>query len=217
MRRGLTLCLMVIIALTQAVAFSQVNKLTRVDESDNYDEVVYGVDKNNNLVSVGVTRTGSVLTFSILDGDFKPACSFVVKSKSGIAISEYHFTIYGIGNWDYSLCLVQGLLDDEDKWVANVKFGGNSGEEVIIDEDGEIYPIDGLDADGAYIQWIGDRWYLRDYHQFYTLRTKDRPSAVNEISEADAEHIKGIYTLDGVKIGRAEKGLYIINGKKVVK
>ncbi len=216
--RGLAICMAMLLALSQMAVSAQINKLTKVTECHNYDEVGVGVDKNSNIVRVGVTQTGSVLTFSILDGNFKPTYSFVVNNVAKFDPNQEHgrdIALSDIRLWlsELYVNIVQGLLDDEDKWVACV-YEGDSGDFALVDEDGEIYLTN---PPSCYLDMIGGVWYITDYDDYYTLRTKDRPSAVNEISEADAEHIKGIYTLDGVKTDRAKKGLYIINGKKVVK
>ena len=45
---------------------------------------------------------------------------------------------------------------------------------------------------------------------------KQDPTAITTLTNAEAQAPVGIYNLNGQKVNNAQKGLYIINGRKVV-
>lgn len=45
----------------------------------------------------------------------------------------------------------------------------------------------------------------------------DTTTGISTVMEADALNVDGIYNLQGQKVNKAEKGLYIVNGRKVVR
>ncbi len=229
MRRSLVICMAVILAMMPMTASGQeylVNKVTEVAVLDEYDEVLCGIDKNLNNVTIAVKQTGRELTYSILDSNLKPTHSFVinnVREKIGDINSSLYFDLtdnnyYFEYNDHCSIVAIQGLLEDENKWSVIAVF--DDYKTSLVSEDGEIYitKVSSYDPTISYtFTWVDGVWYLQKGQVYYTLRSENRPSAVNEIPTAEAMPVRGVYTLDGVKADKADKGMYIVDGKKVVR
>jgi hypothetical protein len=64
---------------------------------------------------------------------------------------------------------------------------------------------------------MSNDWAPIDNFALYYLGT-EAPDAVKSIDAADASILAGkeIYNLAGQKVGKAQKGIYIIGGRKVV-
>ena len=88
--------------------------------------------------------------------------------------------------------------------IANVKV--NTTTSYV--KDGQLY----ADVDLAWIQEGADDTpiYVRVISNKFT-------SGINTATVAKAAAKQGIYTLSGVRVANAQKGLYIVNGKKVIK
>lgn len=88
--------------------------------------------------------------------------------------------------------------------IANVKV--NTTTSYV--KDGQLY----ADVDIAWIQEGADDTpiYVRVISNKFT-------SGINTATVAKAAAKQGIYTLSGVRVANAQKGLYIVNGKKVIK
>ena len=225
MRRSLVICMAVILAMMPMTASGQeylVNKVTEVAVLD-YSDVLCGIDKNFNEVTVGVKQSGKELTYSILDCNLKPTHTFVINNvREHIIDSSCCFDIED-GNFVFeynygSIVAIQGLLDDENKWSVIAMF--DDYKTSLVSEDGEIY-ITNVNSNESTISyaftWVDGVWYLKKGQVYYTLRSENRPSAVNEIPTAEAMPVRGVYTLDGVKVDKAYKGMYIVDGKKVMR
>lgn len=233
LRRSIVLCAAVLLSLAQAVASDRINKLTRVDETLLYDEVCNGLDKNCRPVTIGIKLVGNDVVYTILNADFKPGHSFTIKD---VQVPKYDdvtpWVAFMGGNLLYPfeyIYAVQGLLDDEDKWVVAVfdeDDGSSSNSKNMVSEDGEIYYNETSDFDKLYdysLIWHENAWFLKKNSSasgsdpagtIYTLRTK---SALNEIPTTDRVPAKGAYTMGGIKVDKADKGLYILDGKKVIR
>ena len=95
------------------------------------------------------------------------------------------------------------LLDAKEKPQKN-----SSIREFLTIEDVKL----GLRFEGA----AANSWFPFDDFKIEYLGTK-APTAVEGILTDMAEGIKAIYDLSGRRVSKAVKGIYLINGKKVVK
>lgn len=117
---------------------------------------------------------------------------------------------------------VQGLLDNEHDWCFFVKVGKDDDtyEKVIVNEEGKrlLTITDGMYLFGTFHRWFiyceSDSGYPKGV---YTLRTTFPTTEVNRYPDTESVRPKGIYTLEGVKVDRTEKGVYIVDGKKILK
>lgn len=238
MKRLFTVCLIAAVAIVQLVSFANELTLTRVTSYDDYDAIRCGIDYKGDAILIGLKQDGDAIIYSFLDSeDLTPYKTCRISGVYGEFREDGHYSyrpwtsmgvyaavmLYDIYT---SPVAVQGLLDNEHDWCFFVNVGKDDDtyEEVIVNEEGKrlLTINDGMSLYGTcnsswhrlYIYCESDSGYPKGV---YTLRTTFPTTEVNRRPDTESVNPKGIYTLEGVKVDRTEKGVYIVDGKKILK
>ena len=176
-----------------------VNQTIYVDETsfNNKPNEIYrisAVSKYNNVIYKDETKKEVV---DIKFPEIKGYRFVAFKSESGFTIINYYD---GINEWhDSEAVPTPHLYGYWEKDTKNYQWS-----------------IDGKKFYDKTGQWKRGKWVPWDY-----MKDEETTTGINEvedINEVKSNKAEGIYTLNGVKVNEITKsGIYIINGKKVVK
>ena len=88
-------------------------------------------------------------------------------------------------------------------------------------QNGEVcYKLNGDQSVLTWYQTLGEDEFpvLNASHQIVILEDGKygNPDAINEISADDRQQFSGIYNLAGQRISKLQKGINIVNGKKII-
>lgn len=132
--------------------------------------------------------------------------------------------------------ITEPLVEDAPQFFANgvnVDVPARTGSEDSMSKASEsftsgLYTIDPItftvanEGEDAGMIWVGvftdskNQWVIFDNFKL-TYYGKDVADAINEVSTASQKAAQSMFNLAGQRVMNAQKGLYIINGKKVIK
>jgi hypothetical protein len=92
---------------------------------------------------------------------------------------------------------------------------------------GAVWTLEYVDGKGFSIKNVGTGKYLKDpnspakydeptYFTLCTLKAKSTTTGIEDVRSKRSEARSGVYTLNGQRVANPKKGLYIVNGKKVI-
>ena len=70
-------------------------------------------------------------------------------------------------------------------------------------------------ASGSFDSWSNSAGYAANYSNLYRISATEVETGVGEVKTENG-NVKGIYDFQGRKVDTPSKGLYIIDGKKVL-
>ena len=139
----------------------------------------------------------------------------VIPAKNGVILTGE------AGTYDFAISAEAGKdLDNALKGtVAKTLVEKNEGAYymlVIKDDVAGLYnPVKGDDATKFYNAGHKAYWHLAGATQSATYRIGEETTGIDQLINANGEVV--IYDLSGRRVEKMEKGIYIVNGKKVVK
>ena len=174
-------------------------------------------------------ETGNILSYGdyVSAFDVSNECYFfrLQKSSGGFRLR----LVTADGN-SYQLDNADSYLNtqvvDGDCCFISSNMNGQNGQDLAK---GAVWNMEYVDGKGWSIKNVGTGKYLKDanhpakfdeptYFTFCTLKETDTPPTGIEVVRSKGQGARNdvCYTLDGRKVANPKKGLYIVNGKKVV-
>lgn len=156
--------------------------LTPVFDLNAHYDYGLGVDKNYKACPVVVDVSGSTVTFSILGEGFEVVKSFSIKDINPRAGLNLSFGSNFSRCYDDYAYAIQGLLDDEDKWV--VASGGDPKYEWYSEDGEKILEWEGYFGDEYHPIYVFDKWYVgNDEDVIMTFRSNEAGSEIVRVSD----------------------------------
>ncbi|MBQ5887712.1 MAG: hypothetical protein IIW77_00370, partial [Bacteroidaceae bacterium] len=87
-------------------------------------------------------------------------------------------------------------------YLVSKRANGNDGSIIIL-------------SSGAFDAWSGSEGYSSNYSNLFRIDVVDVETGIDEV-KGENGYIKTFYDLQGRKIEAPEKGIYIVNGKKLL-
>ena len=152
-------------------------------------------------------------------------CGFVAYAGSGSSTLNNCYTTCtlteGTGT-DYCYTFCRGTYKANNCYYLNA-IGTAQGTQMSLDkfQNGEVcYKLNGDQSVLNWYQTLGEDEFpvLNASHQIVILEDGKygNPDAINEISADDRQQFSGIYNLAGQRISKLQKGINIVNGKKII-
>ena len=152
-------------------------------------------------------------------------CGFVAYAGSGSSTLNNCYTTCtlteGTGT-DYCYTFCRGTYKANNCYYLNA-IGTAQGTQMSLDkfQNGEVcYKLNGDQSVLTWYQTLGEDEFpvLNASHQIVILEDGKygNPDAINEIAADDRQQSSGIYNLAGQRISKLQKGINIVNGKKII-
>ena len=127
----------------------------------------------------------------------------------------------GTANTEYTIPMAETATAPETNMLVagdgKTKIGGNSRFDFILWSDGKFYRSqEGTVAVGkAYLHCESDPTVASEEAPALSIDWGEGTTGINSV-ERGALSVEGCYTLDGRRVAQPTKGLYIVNGRKVI-
>ncbi|MCR5680761.1 MAG: Ig-like domain-containing protein [Prevotella sp.] len=167
------------------------------------------------------TSTGTVIDLSGRKKTFGDghANNPVLTAEEALENSDLH-RMYG--DWDPTLATEQAPIPSDVKQDGSKLVWNNSNYAMLwaVVKDGSIVafttePTYELTEDGAYaVRAANEMGGLSEASA--TVQAKDVLTGIHEVTPATVPVSDRVYNMQGIRVDRATKGLYIVNGRKVV-